>query len=31
MFDGEIQKVTMKTVFPSDDGWEAQKPGLLNW
>ena len=31
MFDGEIQKVTMDTVFPSDDGWEAQKPGLLNW
>jgi len=31
MFDGETEKVTMKTVFPSDDGWEAQKPSLLNW
>ena len=31
MFDGELEKVVMKTVFPSDDGWEAQKPALLNW
>ena len=31
MFDGEVQKVEMETVFPSDEGWEQQKPGLLNW
>ena len=30
-FDGEITKVLMKTVFPSDAGWEKQKPGLINW
>ena len=29
--DGDIQKIVMKTVFPSDDGWKKQKPGLLNW
>ena len=31
MFDGEIRKVSMKTVFPSDNGWEAQKPDLVKW
>ncbi len=31
MFDGDLQKVTMKTVFPSEDGWEAQKSALVNW
>ncbi len=31
MFDGDVEVVKMKTVFPSDDGWEAQKPGLVNW
>lgn len=31
MFDGALQRVTMKTVFPSDKGWERQKPGLVNW
>ena len=31
MFDGDITKVTMSTVFPSDEGYEKQKPGLLNW
>lgn len=31
MFDGEVQKVVMKTVFPSDEGLEKQKSGLLNW
>ena len=31
MFDGEVEKVVMKTVFPSDDGWEKQKSGLINW
>ena len=30
-FDGDTQAVPMNTVFPSDDGWHAQKPGLLNW
>ena len=30
-FDGDIEKVTMRTVFPSEAGWQAQKPGLLNW
>lgn len=30
-FDGDIQRVGMTTVFPSDDGWRKQKPGLLNW
>lgn len=31
MFDGEIEKVEMNTVFPSDEGWEKQKPGLVDW
>ena len=31
MFDGDTQAVPMNTVFPSDGGWRAQKPGLLNW
>ena len=31
MFDGETSKVTMETVFPSDSGWEQQKPGLVKW
>ena len=31
MFDSEIRKVSMKTVFPSDNGWEAQKPDLVKW
>ena len=30
-FDGEPQRVPMTTVFPSDDGWRAQKPALLDW
>ncbi len=30
-FDGDTQAIPMNTVFPSDDGWRAQKPGLLNW
>ena len=30
-FDGEPQRVLMTTVFPSDDGWRAQKPALLDW
>ena len=31
MFDGEISKVVMQTVFPSDEGFEKQKPHLLDW
>lgn len=30
-FDGDIQRVAMTTVFPSDQGWRDQKPHLLNW
>lgn len=30
-FDGEPQRVAMNSVFPSDEGWRKQKPGLLNW
>ena len=30
-FDGEPSKHDMQTVFPSDDGWEKQKAGLLNF
>ncbi|MQF69392.1 antibiotic biosynthesis monooxygenase [SAR202 cluster bacterium AD-804-J14_MRT_500m] len=30
-FDGEIHRVSTSTVFPSDEGWKTQKPGLLNW
>ena len=31
MFEGDLGRVEMETVFPSDDGWKAQKPGLVNW
>ncbi len=31
MFDGEMGKIVMNTLFPSDAGWEAQKPVLINW
>jgi quinol monooxygenase YgiN len=31
MFDGDIDLLRMKTVFPSDTGWEDQKSGLLQW
>ena len=30
-FEGEPQRVTMTTIFPSDEGWRAQKPHLLDW
>lgn len=30
-FDGEPQRIAMTTVFPSDEGWQAQKPHLVNW
>lgn len=28
-FDGPPQLVRMETLFPSDEGWRAQKPHLL--
>jgi quinol monooxygenase YgiN len=32
MLDGEVQPIsTMRTVFPSDQGLEKQKAGLLDW
>lgn len=31
MFDGELRRVDLETVFPSNAGWSMQKPGLLNW
>ena len=31
MFEGDLGRVEMETVFPSDAGWKAQKPGLVNW
>ena len=30
-FEGEPQRVAMTTIFPSDDGYNAQKPHLLSW
>ena len=27
----DSSSVKMQTVFPSDVGWEKQKPGLLAW
>ena len=30
-FDGELQRVSMTTAFPSDNGWRKQKPHLLDW
>ena len=30
-FDGELNRVSMNTIFPSDSGWRDQKPCLLNW
>jgi len=29
MLDGELTRTDMHTVFPSDEGWINQKPGLL--
>ena len=32
MLDGETQRIsTMRTMFPSDQGLEKQKDGLLDW
>ena len=30
-FDGDIQRIAMTTIFPSDEGWRKQKPALLDW
>ena len=30
-FEGDVKRIVMKTVFPSDEGWKKQKPSLLNW
>ena len=30
-FQGEPERVSMTTTFPSDDGWRKQKPHLLDW
>lgn len=30
-FAGDLEKVTMETVFPSLEGWEKQKAGLVDW
>ena len=30
-FDGPPERVEMETLFPSDEGWEHQKPSLLKW
>ena len=29
--DGDLERVVMTTIFPSDEGWEKQKPHLLCW
>ena len=31
MLDGDFERIEMTTVFPSEEGWQAQKPGLLKW
>ena len=32
MLDGDVETLgTMRTIFPSVSGFEAQKPGLRNW
>ena len=30
-FDGDLQRIQMTIVFPSDEGWRKQKPHLLDW
>jgi len=30
-FDGDVQRVEMKTIFPSDEGWRKQKSHLIDW
>lgn len=31
MLDGPMEILPMQTAFPSDDGWEKQKPALVSW
>jgi len=31
LLDGDMQVVVMKTAFPSANGYESQKSGLINW
>ena len=31
MFEGDPTRIEMKTIFPSEQGWKQQKPGLLQW
>ena len=31
MFEGDPTRIDMKTIFPSEEGWKQQKPGLLQW
>ena len=31
MLDGPMEILPMSTAFPSDTGWNQQKPALLNW
>ena len=31
MLDGPMEILPMQTAFPSDEGWERQKPALVNW
>ena len=31
MVEGDFQRVSMTTIFPSDEGWRKQKPHLLDW
>ena len=28
---GDFERLKMKTIFPSSEGWTKQKPSLLNW
>jgi len=30
-FETDLAKIDMETIFPSDAGWEAQKPHVVNW
>jgi hypothetical protein len=31
MFEGDPTRIDMRTIFPSEEGWKQQKPGLLQW
>ena len=31
MVEGDVQRSKMTTIFPSDEGWQQQKPHLLKW